>query len=152
MRIYSLGNGDISYMPANMATLIGGPWGKEQGIQCPGSTWERLWEKESLLLCLEKFRILFNYKVGGVYSRWRAQGGQKPRGVGVPSPAVPSACLPTYHDGSSCLGPKRLQHLPLHKEVGEEDDRGDLCDGRNSKGPLWKETQAIGLPLLCPAP
>lgn len=67
----------------------------------------------------------------------------KARRCGVPSPALPPTCIPTYHDGSSRLGPKGLQHLPLHKEVGEKDDRGDLCDGGNSKGPLWKETQVV---------
>ena len=64
--------------------------------------------------------------------------------------AQPSRCsprqLPTYHYGSSRLGPEGLQHLPLYQEVGQEDDRGDFCDGCDSKGPLWKEMRAIGLP------
>lgn len=47
---------------------------------------------------------------------------------------------PAYHDGASSLGPQGPQHLPLHKEVGEKDDRGDLSDGSHHKGPLWKET------------
>lgn len=68
--------------------------------------------------------------------------------MGAPSPATPPH--PTYHYGSSCLGPKGPQHLPLHKEVGEEDNRGDFCDGSNSKGPLRKKTGAVG--LRCPTP
>ena len=67
-----------------------------------------------------------------------------------PQPSLHSTCFLTYHYGSSCLGPKGLQHLPLHKEVGEKDERGYFCDGGNSKGPLWKEMQTIGLPLPCP--
>lgn len=81
---------------------------------------------------------------------WATARGRKEPGVGIPSPALCPTCLRTYHYGSSCLDPKGLQHLPLHKEVGEKDDRGDFCDGSDSKGPLWKETQAIGLPLPCP--
>lgn len=83
-----------------------------------------------------------------------SRGGQRP-GVGR-SPgwgSQPSHCplhqLPTYHYGSSCLGPEGLQHLPLHQEVGQEDDRGDFRDGCHSKGPLWKEMQAVGPPLPC---
>lgn len=47
---------------------------------------------------------------------------------------------PAYHDGASSLGPQGSQHLPLHKEVGEKDNRGYLGDGSHHEGPLWKET------------
>jgi hypothetical protein len=58
---------------------------------------------------------------------------------GAPYEREPSTPCLAYHDGSSSLGPKGPQHLPLHKEVWEEDDRGDLGDGGDHKGPLWKE-------------
>lgn len=79
----------------------------------------------------------------GKYPGWEGAWG------GGPSPAAapPANQLPTYHYGSSRLGPEGLQHLPLYQEVGQEDDRGDFCDGCDSKGPLWKEMRAIGLPL-----
>lgn len=52
---------------------------------------------------------------------------------------------PAYHDGASSLGPQGPQHLPLHKEVGEKDDRGDLSDGSHHEGPLWKEMWMLNL-------
>ena len=79
----------------------------------------------------------------------KSPGGQRPReqrsrGWGFP----PSHCplLPTYHYGSSRLGPQGPEHLPLHQEVGQEDDRGDLCDGRDGEGPLRGETRAVWPP------
>lgn len=76
--------------------------------------------------------------------RWaKAQGGKEP-GLGAPAQPLPPTA--TYHYGSSRLGPQGLEHLPLHQEVGQEDDRRDLCDGGDGKGPLWEETRAAGPP------
>lgn len=60
----------------------------------------------------------------------RHVGGRRPGGEAPPSPT-------TYHDGAPRLGPQGLQHLPLHEEVGQEDDRRDLRDGGHGEGPLW---------------
>lgn len=94
---------------------------------------------------LKNITILLNYSAFWREDpRWaKAQGGKEP---GLGAPAQPLPPTPTYHYGSSRLGPQGLEHLPLHQEVGQEDDRRDLCDGGHGKGPLWGETQAAGPP------
>lgn len=94
---------------------------------------------------LKNITILLNYSAFWREDpRWaKAQGGKEP---GLGAPAQPLPPTPTYHYGSSRLGPQGLEHLPLHQEVGQEDDRRDLCDGGHGKGPLWGETRAVGPP------
>lgn len=132
---------DTSYTPVN--TLTGGLGGK--AVISMGEALEERVPVAALKNICNFSQLLSGTRPSG----GKTPGGQRPRerrsrGWGFP----PSRCplLPTYHYGSSRLGPQGPEHLPLYQEVGQEDDRGDLCDGRNGEGPLREETRAVWSP------
>lgn len=135
---------DTSYTPVN--TLTGGLGGK--AVISTGEALEERVPVAALKNICDFSQLLSGTRPSG----GKTPGGQRPReqrsrGWGFP----PSHCplLPTYHYGSSRLGPQGPEHLPLYQEVGQEDDRGDLCDGRDGEGPLrGRDTGCVA--SLCP--
>ena len=99
------------------------------------------WEERAPAAALKNIQGFAQLLSGRGILEGRPQVGPGPgrEGAGAGGPAP-------YHYGSSRLGPQGLQHLPLHQEVGQDDERRDLCDGGNGKGPLREETRAAGPP------
>ena len=132
---------DSSYAPANTVMLTGGLGGGAV------ISMREAWQERVPAAALKNIYDFAQLLSGVRHSGGKTPGGQRPREGRSRGRGLPPSPRPPYHYGSSRLGPQGLEHLPLHQEVGQEDDRRDLCDGGNGKGPLWEETRAAGLPL-----